>query len=39
MPLFALDICANDATLTSASPDASINTAVASVWNALAGVV
>ncbi len=39
MPLFSLAICAFDATLTSASPDASINTAVASVWNALAGVV
>jgi hypothetical protein len=39
MPLFSLAICAFDGTLTSASPDASINTAVASVWNALAGTV
>ena len=39
MPLFSLAVTANDATLTATSPDAAINAAVASVWNALAGVV
>ena len=37
--LFALAVCAFDATLTATSPDAAINTAVASVWSALAGTV
>ena len=37
--LFAQAVCAVEATLTSASPDAALNTAVASVWNALAGTV
>ena len=39
MPLFALAITAYDQTLTTASPDTAINTAVSAVWNALAGVV
>jgi len=38
-PLFSLAICANDATLTSASPDSAIQTGISAVWNALAGTI
>jgi len=38
-PLFARAIAANDSTLTPASADAQIRTAVDSVWNALAGTL
>ena len=37
--LFSLAICANDPTLTSASPDSAIQTGISAVWNALAGTV
>ena len=39
MPLFALAICALDPALTRASPDATIQTNVNAVWNALAGTL
>ena len=39
MPLFALAICALDPALTPASPDATIQTNVNAVWNALAGTL
>jgi hypothetical protein len=37
--LFSLAICANDATLTSGSPDSAIQTGISAVWNALAGTI
>ncbi len=39
MPLFALATCAPDPALTPASPDATIQTNVNAVWNALAGTL
>ena len=38
-PLFAIAICANDPTLTSASADSAIQNDVSAVWNALAGTL
>jgi len=38
-PLFSLAACAFDSTLTTVSADAAIQTAVNSVWNALAGTL